>query len=77
MAKTITLRIDEAEYEIFKKAASGQKRSISNFIEFAALKYLLYSSTVSDSEMDEILLSEDSIKQGLKDIDEGRIHYIE
>ena len=37
MSKTITLRIDDEVYKILKTAANGEKRTISNFIEFAAL----------------------------------------
>jgi len=39
MPKTITLRIDEDVYGLFKTAASAEKRTISNFIEYATLNY--------------------------------------
>jgi uncharacterized protein (DUF1778 family) len=39
MAKTITVRLEDSVYEIFKRAADGQKRTISNYIEFATLNY--------------------------------------
>jgi uncharacterized protein (DUF1778 family) len=41
MAKTITMRVDENTCDILKKAADGQKRTISNFIEYAAINYVL------------------------------------
>ena len=62
MAKTITLRIDDETYELIRKAASGQKRSISNFIEYATLAYLAEDSFVSDEEMEEILQNEKLLK---------------
>ena len=50
MPKTITLRIDENVYGLFKTAASAEKRTISNFIEYAALNYLTEESYVSDAK---------------------------
>jgi len=35
MAKTITIRIDDDTYELFKSAAEGERRSISNFIVYS------------------------------------------
>lgn len=55
MAKTITVRIDDNVYDLLKKAAEGQKRTISNFMEFAALNYIVSDSTVDEHEMAEIL----------------------
>ena len=76
MSKTITLRMDDSAYEIFKKAANGQKRSISNYIEYAAMNYLFNNTTVTDDEMEEILLSKESLIQGLDDINNERFEII-
>ena len=62
MGKTVTLRIDDDTYDLIKKAASGQKRSISNFIEFATMAYLTDDSFVLDEEMEEILGNERLLK---------------
>lgn len=62
MGKTVTIRVDDDTYNLIKKAATGQKRSISNFIEFATLAYLTDDSFVSDDEMDEILSNEKLLK---------------
>ena len=62
MGKTITIRIDEETYDLIKRAASGQKRSISNFIEYATIAYLADDSFVSDEEMEEILGNEKLLK---------------
>ncbi|MBT3274418.1 MAG: CopG family transcriptional regulator [Spirochaetales bacterium] len=62
MGKTVTIRIDDATYNLIKKAAAGQRRSISNFIEYATMAYLTDDSFVSDEEMDEILGSEKLLK---------------
>jgi len=62
MAKTITLRIDDDTYNLIKKAASGERRSISNFIEYATMAFLTEESFISDTEMDEILKNEELLK---------------
>jgi predicted transcriptional regulator len=72
MAKTITVRVDDTVYEIFKKAADGQKRTISNYLEYATLNYTLNESVVDDAEMKEILKFEKDLKQGLADVNAGR-----
>ena len=55
MSKTITLRLDENTYELIRNAASGSRRTISNFIEYATVAYLAEDSFVSDLEMADIL----------------------
>ena len=71
MSKTITIRIDDDTYELFKKAATGERRTISNFIENAAVNYLTTESYVSDSEMNDINKFSKELKKGLKDIEKG------
>ena len=75
MSKTITLRVDDDTYNILKAAALGEKRSISNFIEYAAISYLSNQLYVSDEEMNEILSDEQliaSLKKAEDDIKEGK-----
>ena len=76
MPKTITVRLDDKVYEIFKKAAEGQKRTISNYIEYATLNYTVNETVVDDEEMNEILTFEDQINKGLSDISAGRYKII-
>lgn len=66
MTKTITLRLDDDIYQLLKTAAKGEMRSISNFIEYAAIKYLTDENFVSDAEMDDIL-SDKPLLKNLKD----------
>jgi uncharacterized protein (DUF1778 family) len=75
MSKTITMRIDDDIYQMFKKAAHGARRTISNFLEFAAISYLSQDTYISDSEMKEIIKDKDllrDLKHGEKEIREGR-----
>ena len=55
MSGTITLHLDEKTYDLIQTAASGARRSVANFIEFAAITYLAEDTFVSESEMREIL----------------------
>jgi len=80
MTKTVTLRIDEEIYNILKSAANGEKRTISNFIEHAALNYLSSSSYVSDREMDEIMSDKSlvkGLKSGMDDVNKGNYTIVE
>ena len=77
MAKTITVRIDDSTYDIFKLAADGQKRTISNYLEYATLNYTMNETFVDDIEMNEILKYEKDIKKGLSDISAGRYRIID
>ena len=77
MARIITVRIDDSTYDIFKLAADGQKRTISNYLEYATLNYTMNETIVDDIEMNEILKSEEDIKKGLSDISAGRYRIID
>jgi predicted transcriptional regulator len=72
MAKTITLRVDDGIYNTLKRAADGDRRTISNFIEYAAINYIFSNNTVDGNEMNEILSFEKDLKKGLDDIKKGR-----
>jgi len=77
MAKTVTVRVDDEIYKIFKKAADGQRRTISNYIEYATLNYTINESVVDDEEMNEILAGSIDIERGIEDISSGRYRIIE
>ncbi|KFL33194.1 MULTISPECIES: hypothetical protein [unclassified Sulfurospirillum] len=69
--KTVTMRVDDSVYNIIQLAAQGQKRNISNFIEFATMQYLTSAQYVDNSEMAEILNDAnlvENLKQGMEDI---------
>lgn len=74
MSKTITLRVNDHVYQMIKSAADGQRRNLSNFIEFATLQYLTSATYVDDEEM-ELILSDtellSNLQQGLEDIKKG------
>ncbi|MBI9108769.1 MAG: CopG family transcriptional regulator [Spirochaetales bacterium] len=79
MSKTITMRVDDDTYTMIKTAADGDRRSISNLIEYATIAFLTEESFVSDNEMDEILRDENllkNLKQGKKEIEEGKYRIV-
>ena len=77
MPKTITLRVEDNIYNIFKRAAEGDRRSISNFMEYAALNYVFNSNVIDDDELKEVMVFEKDIKRGLEDVKKGRYKIIE
>ena len=72
--KTVTMRVDDSVYNMIKLAAEGQKRNLSNFIEFATMQYLTSSQFVDAEEMKEISNDKDLVKNlmnGLEDLKNG------
>jgi predicted transcriptional regulator len=76
MAKTITVRVDEKTYNMFKRAAEGQKRTLSNYLEYATLSYTISELTVENFELNEIMAYEKDLQKGLDDISAGRYELI-
>jgi len=72
--KTVTMRVDDSVYDMIKLAAEGQKRNISNFIEFATVQYLTSSQFVENDEMTEIMNDKELVQNlinGLNDFKNG------
>ena len=72
--KTVTMRVDDSIYDMIKLAAEGQKRNLSNFIEFATIQYLTSSQFVENDEMAEIMDDKELVKNlidGLDDFKSG------
>ena len=76
MAKTITLRLDDNIYNTLKRAADGDRRTISNFIEYASINYILNYNTVDEDEMKELMVFKKDIKKGMEDVRKGRYKII-
>jgi uncharacterized protein (DUF1778 family) len=80
MPKTITVRVDDSTYTRIKKAAESERRTISNFIEFATLAYVDSSCFVSEEEMQDIVSDHrllENLKQSVDDIKEGKYRIVE
>ncbi len=63
MAKTLTMRVDDATYETFVRAAKAERRSLANLVETAALRHIQESQFVDDAEMAEILSRPELVKR--------------
>ena len=72
--KTVTMRVDDSIYDMIKLAAEGQRRNLSNFIEFATMQYLTSSQFVDNNEMKEIASDKELVENlmnGLEDFKNG------
>jgi len=80
MGKTITVRMDDTIYERIKTAADSERRTISNFIEYATLAYVENSCFIADEEMKDIIEDKEltnNLLRSLKDIKEGKYSIVE
>ncbi|QOY53160.1 CopG family transcriptional regulator [Candidatus Sulfurimonas baltica] len=68
--KTVTMRVDDTVYDMIKLAAEGQKRNLSNFIEFATMQYLTSSQFVENDEMSEILNDKELVQNLMNGLDD-------
>ncbi len=78
MSKTVTLRLSEDTYGIFRRYAEGDNRPLSNFIETATKRYIEENEFVDEFEMAEIRSHESlnqSIQKGHRDakLKKGRL----
>jgi len=79
MAKTVTIRLEDKKYKVFRKYASSDNRTLSNFIETATMRYIEENEFVDDFEMEEIRNNKElnlSIKRGLQDIKNKKVRRI-
>ena len=63
MSKTVTLRIENTLYKKLKEHAKSENRTLSNFIETAALKYIEQIELVDEYEMKEIISNADLLER--------------
>jgi predicted transcriptional regulator len=79
MHKTITIRLDESRYRVFKNLADQENRPLSNFIETATLRYIESTEYADEFEMAEIRQNKElneSLKRGLADAKAKRGRFV-
>jgi predicted transcriptional regulator len=54
MSKTVTLRLSDEVYQLFRQSAENDNRPLSNFIETATKRFIEESEMADESEMAEI-----------------------
>ena len=69
MSKTVTIRLEEEQYKLFKKFADMDNSSLSNFIVTATCRYIEKISYVDKFEIAEI----ESNKELQKSLERGRL----
>ena len=75
MSRTITIRLADEKYELFKKFAEIDNQAISNFMETATLRYIQQLEYADEGEMAEINSDEDlqqSLERGRIDVRKNR-----
>ncbi len=75
MSKTVTLRLNEDTYAKFRAFAKSDNRSLSNFIETSALRYISESEYIDEFEMAEIDSNKElqaGLKRAFKDVENRR-----
>ncbi len=80
MSKTVTLRLNENIYELFRAMAESDNRTLSNFIETSALRHIEEHEYVDDYEMEEIRENQQlkrSLKRALKDMKSQKGKFVE
>ena len=80
MSKTVTLRLNDKIYNLFRNLAESENRSLSNFIETSVLRFIENSQFVDEFEMAEIQSNQDlnrSLKRALKDVKAQRGRFVE
>ena len=80
MPKTVTLRLNDKIYKLFRNLAESENRPLSNFIETSVLRFLENNQFVDEYEMAEIQGNQDlnrSLKRALKDVKAQRGRFVE
>ncbi len=79
MSKTVTLRLNDRIYKLFRTLAENDNRPLSNFIETTALRYIEEHQYVDDFEMAEIKNNQElneSLNRGVKDAKSERGRFV-
>ncbi len=76
---TITLRLPENHYRLFRKLAEEENRSLSNFIETATIRHIEESEYADGFEMEEIRKNAGlnvSLRRGYRDARLGKGRFV-
>jgi predicted transcriptional regulator len=80
MSKTVTLRLNDTTYNLFRNLAQSENRPLSNFIETSVLRFIEHGQYVDEYEMSEIQSNQElnkSLKRALKDVRTRRGRFVE
>jgi hypothetical protein len=80
MSKTVTLRLNERVYNMFRNLAVSENRPLSNFIETSVLRFIEHNQFVDEYEMTEIKNNKGlniSLNSALKDVKAKRGSFVD
>ena len=80
MSKTVTLRLNERIYNIFRNLAISENRTLSNFIETSVLRFIEHNQFVDEYEMTEIKNNKElnaSLNRTIKDAKAKKGRFVE
>jgi hypothetical protein len=80
MAKTVTLRLNDKIYRLFRNLAESENRPLSNFIETSVLRFIEHNQYVDEFELAEIQGNQElnkSLKRALRDTRARRGRFVE
>lgn len=79
MSKTVTLRLDENIYNMFRNLAAIENRTLSNFIETSVLRFIEHNQFVDEYEMAEIRTNKElnaSFNRAIEDVKANKGRFI-
>jgi uncharacterized protein (DUF1778 family) len=79
MSKTVTLRLNDKTYKIFKNLAEVDNRTLSNFIETSAMRHVEEHTFANEYEMADIRSNKElgrSLDRALKDMKAKRGRFV-
>ena len=79
MSRTVTLRLPDPLYDLFRTLAERENRPLSNFIETAASRYVESELLVDEFEMAEIESNREltqSLHRGTEEAKNGRGRFV-
>jgi len=80
MSKTVTLRLNERLYNMFRNLAVSENRTLSNFIETSVLRFIEHNQFVDEYEMTEIKNNKElkaSLNRALKNVNAQRGRFVD
>ncbi len=79
MSRMVTLRLKDPVYRMFRGMADRQNRSLSNFIETAAMRFVEEQELVDEYEMAEIRANKElnrGLRRGVLDAKKKRGRFV-
>ncbi len=77
MSRIIKIELDDKNFDLLSFAATSEKKELSEYIEYAALKFALNDVFVSDEEMVEIEEIFPGLDESLNDVKEGNFKIVQ